>query len=146
MRPLVFLLHLLYHICIYYYGHIQVNIFYNLLRLIFSITDQLFGLIWHDVFSLHDFPTFSAACIMHIVRSWRCDWFVTWFCYQLITKPGNKTASHSHTHDLTHLLWVSSVPSFKIIMNYIYIQQTVMFWKWLIGQICPLDSFWYDIL
>ena len=26
------------------------------------------------------------------VRSWNCGCFVTWFCYQLIAKPGNKTA------------------------------------------------------
>ena len=27
------------------------------------------------------------------VRSWNCSCLVTWFCYQLITKPGNKTAT-----------------------------------------------------
>ena len=27
------------------------------------------------------------------VRSRNCDCLVTWFCYQLITKPGNKTAA-----------------------------------------------------
>ena len=27
------------------------------------------------------------------VRSWRCDCLVTWFCYQLIAKPSNKTAT-----------------------------------------------------
>ena len=29
------------------------------------------------------------------VRSWNCGCLVTWFCYQLIAKPGNKTASVS---------------------------------------------------
>ena len=29
------------------------------------------------------------------VRSRRCGCFVTWFCYQLIAKPGNKTAAPS---------------------------------------------------
>ena len=29
------------------------------------------------------------------VRSRRCGCFVTWFCYQLIAKPGNKTATPS---------------------------------------------------
>ena len=29
------------------------------------------------------------------VRSWRCGCFVTWFCYQLMAKPGNKTAAPS---------------------------------------------------
>ena len=27
------------------------------------------------------------------VRSWNCGCLVTWFCYQLIAKPGNKTAT-----------------------------------------------------
>ena len=27
------------------------------------------------------------------VASWRCGCLVTWFCYQLIAKPGNKTAT-----------------------------------------------------
>ena len=27
------------------------------------------------------------------VRSWNCSCLVTWFCYQLIAKPGNKTAT-----------------------------------------------------
>ena len=27
------------------------------------------------------------------VRSWNCGCLVTWFCYQLIAKPGNKTAA-----------------------------------------------------
>ena len=29
------------------------------------------------------------------VRSWRCSCLVTWFCYQMIAKPGNKTAAPS---------------------------------------------------
>ena len=29
------------------------------------------------------------------VRSWRCGCLVTWFCYHLIAKPGNKTAALS---------------------------------------------------
>ena len=35
----------------------------------------------------------SASC--RWVRSWNCDGLVTWFCYQLIAKPGNKTATVS---------------------------------------------------
>ena len=34
------------------------------------------------------------------VRSWNCGCLVTWFCYQLIAKPGNKTAAVSC---LTHI-------------------------------------------
>ena len=29
------------------------------------------------------------------VRSWRCDCLVTWFCYQMIAKPGNKAGAPS---------------------------------------------------
>ena len=29
------------------------------------------------------------------VRSWNCSCLVTWFCYQMIAKPGNKTATPS---------------------------------------------------
>ena len=29
------------------------------------------------------------------LRSWNCGCLVTWFCYQLIAKPGNKTATVS---------------------------------------------------
>ena len=29
------------------------------------------------------------------VRSWRCGSLVTWFCYQLVAKPGNKRAAPS---------------------------------------------------
>ena len=40
-------------------------------------------------FSIHTFPH------IHMVRSWRCGCLVTWFCYQMIAKPGNKTAAPS---------------------------------------------------
>ena len=29
----------------------------------------------------------------HGIGSWRCSCLVTWFCYQLIAKPGNRTAT-----------------------------------------------------
>ena len=42
--------------------------------------------------------------IMYIwVRSRNCGCLVTWFCYQLIAKPGNKTATEAQFHDLTHI-------------------------------------------
>ena len=34
---------------------------------------------------------YGKCCVW--VRSWNCGCLVTWFCYQLIAKPGNKTAS-----------------------------------------------------
>ena len=40
------------------------------------------------------FPIYThKICIW--VRSWRCGCLVTWFCYHLIAKPGNKTAASS---------------------------------------------------
>ena len=45
------------------------------------------------------------------VRSWRCRCFVTWFCYHLIAKPGNKTTTLSwpnpcvHEHILSIISW-----------------------------------------
>ena len=32
--------------------------------------------------------------IGHMGKSWRCGCLVTWFCYQLIARPGIKTAAH----------------------------------------------------
>ena len=36
-----------------------------------------------------------AVCLFIWVRSRNCGCLVTWFCYQLIAKPGNKTAAVS---------------------------------------------------
>ena len=36
------------------------------------------------------------------VKSWNCGCLVTWFCYQLIAKPGNKTAAPSWPHPHVH--------------------------------------------
>ena len=36
------------------------------------------------------------------VRSRKCGCLVTWFCYQLIAKPGNKTAAVSWPHPYEH--------------------------------------------
>ena len=38
------------------------------------------------------------------VRSWRCGCLVTWFCYQMIAKPGNKTATRSWPDPYTSTL------------------------------------------
>ena len=45
------------------------------------------------------------------VRSWRCGCLVTWFCYHLIAKPGNKTTELAwpnpcvHEHILSIISW-----------------------------------------
>ena len=33
------------------------------------------------------------------IGSWRCDCLVTWFCYQLMAKPGSKTAIPSYINE-----------------------------------------------
>ena len=38
---------------------------------------------------------FWTIIIQICVRSQMCGCLVTWFCYQMIAKPGNKTAAHS---------------------------------------------------
>ena len=38
------------------------------------------------------------------VRSRNCGCLVTWFCYQLIAKPGNKTATVSWLYPYSHFL------------------------------------------
>ena len=36
------------------------------------------------------------------VRSWNCGCLVTWFCYQMIAKPGNKTGTVSWPDPCVH--------------------------------------------
>ena len=44
----------------------------------------------------HDIPSHILETILDwVVRSWNCGCLVTCFCYQLIAKPGNKTAAVS---------------------------------------------------
>ena len=61
--------------------------------------------LWHciDVVCLaHDYILLW-ICIW--VRSRNCGCFVTWFCYQLIAKPGNKTAAVSLPDSYIHEYW-----------------------------------------
>ena len=76
----------------------------------------LFNLLWSFIngfvwLSVSRYSTFWGAFYLHgltliptwmnitsiiiWVRSWNCHCLVTWFCYQLIAKPGNKTATVS---------------------------------------------------
>ena len=43
----------------------------------------------------HWWPTLDPTGMCIWVRSQRCSWLVTWFCYQLIAKPGNKIVAPS---------------------------------------------------
>ena len=46
---------------------------------------------------------FKTFCIAIWVRSRNCGCLVTWFCYQLIAKPGNKTAAVSWPDTYTYI-------------------------------------------
>ena len=43
------------------------------------------------------------TCYIIWVRSWRCGCLVTWFCYHLIAKPGNKKATSLWPDPLVHI-------------------------------------------
>ena len=65
--------------------------------------------IWHKWHRTLQIKTAIASCVydtdclqsqaectiflVYMVKSWNCGCLVTWFCYQLIAKPGNKTAA-----------------------------------------------------
>ena len=53
---------------------------------------------WSDMYIVLNLCYYSIdKCTHHNywiwVRSWNCSCLVTWFCYHLIAKPGNKTAA-----------------------------------------------------
>ena len=50
------------------------------------------------------YTTYLGSPDMIWVRSWRWGCLVTWFCYQVIAKPGNKTAAPPKTPLFCHLL------------------------------------------
>ena len=46
------------------------------------------------------------------VRSWNCGCLIAWFCYQLIAKPGNKTAAVSVTWPIWAFPSANALPHF----------------------------------
>ena len=58
---------------------------------------------WSVCFFIILYWCFQSAAQNIRVRSRNCGCLVTWFCYQLIAKPGNKTAAVSwpHPYDVT---------------------------------------------
>ena len=67
------------------------------------------------------------------VRSRNCGCCVTWFCYQLITKPGNKTATVS---------WPD--PYSDYISKYgVKVAPTSVFWD--INSLWPSNAVWHHI-
>ena len=61
----------------------------------------------------------TAFCLCIWVRSWNCGFLVTWFCYQLIAKPGNKTATVSWTDPyVTHCKdWHCKIDINDVLLN-----------------------------
>ena len=55
-----------------------------------------------------------------LVRSWKYGCLVTWFCYQMIAKPGNKTAQ---LRDLTHIQRClrDSSPAWFVVLIYVLV-------------------------
>ena len=64
-------------------GFISSTIFHSPVHQIKGSNTILYSNIWPKDFYK----------ILIWVRSWNCGCLVTWFCYQLIAKPGNKTAA-----------------------------------------------------
>ena len=62
-------------------------------------------------------PLTNGICTIIWVRSWNCGCLVTWFCYQLIAKPGNKTATVSWPDPYTHYRFQTSNKSSLVKCN-----------------------------
>ena len=58
------------------------------------------------------------------VRSRRCGCLVTWFCYHLIAKPGNKTAAPSWPDPYVHVFLIVTLSGF-----YSY-SSALLYWHW----------------
>ena len=71
--------------CIWYYTHCMCSA--DAYKTIFVLTLHLETLEWILIYR----ASMVLQCIW--VGSRRCSCLVTWFCYQLIAKPGNKTAT-----------------------------------------------------
>ena len=68
------------------------------------------------------------------VRSCYCGCLVTWFCYQLIAKPGNKTATVLPFRDLTHMVWGP-------IDNVLWLSKVA--WCWLGTYLFFVNRIWF---
>ena len=79
-------------VCVTHYSSGQLRLFQHLMSLLWEC--------------LHRAMIYWCIFISIWVRSQSCGCLVTWFCYHLIAKPGNKTASHSWP-DLYLLLFFS---------------------------------------
>ena len=93
-------------------------------RPIFTDTGCLSMIGPHQDVKCHNYHCFLAQWNIYIyiyiwLRSRNCGCLVTWFCYQLIAKPGNKTAAVS---------W----PDLYI---YIYIYRHTHIYKWITSQL-----------
>ena len=85
---------------------------------------------WCDVIWL------NIHCIW--VRSRNCGCLVTWFCYELITKPGNKTATVSWPDPYVYEL--ISILSSWLILKYRYRRHLIHTSSTLIGAVLGLAA------
>ena len=71
------------------------------------------------------------------VRSWNCGCLVTWFCYQLIAKPGNKTVvvpwpdpyTHGSKMDFECKNRCSLISTHQKLIHMVYTNINLILWK-----------------
>ena len=95
-------------------GHIRLSAHLTLVVLIFSDNNmKLYKFVFYIILQHPDVTWFWNYLPRNIriwVRSLNCGCLVTWFCYQLIAKPGNKTTPpqwpDSYPHCIESILWM----------------------------------------
>ena len=78
--------------------------------------------------------------LITIIGPWRCGCLVTWFCYQLIAKPGNKTAAPHDPTDLTSV-WIKP-PTNKMDLITLF----EMWYMYLCRQFWRLIESWFVMM
>ena len=68
--------------------------------------------IWNPLYEEPIFqPCMISSTVFICVRSRKCGCLVTWFCYQMIAQPGNKTATPSWPDTYVLRRWKKSMPA-----------------------------------
>ena len=87
------------------------------------------GTAWHHwqygkMWWMENSEAFRTAAILSgiWVKSCRCGCLITWFCYQLIAKPGNKTATPptSVARPICDFVWADSAVFIGSVNKYVY--------------------------
>ena len=99
------------------------------------------GSTWSNLVAVMEMADLGTIVIW--VRSRNCDCLVTWFCYQLIAKPGNKTAAVSwrdpYPYDVIPLFIDTNYKwqmYFLSILGYTYMQNSVGICKYFLQSLC----------